>query len=1376
MAVLGGLIGNSPGLVAVRTQVEQLLRRQSGSRRLPPVLILGETGTGKGLLADTIHSAGPRAAGPFVAVNCAAIPETLLEAELFGFEQGAFTDARHAKAGLFQTANRGMLFLDEIGLLPQSLQAKLLTVLEDRTVRRLGSTRSEPVDVWIISATSEDLRAGARRGSFREELYHRLAVVTLQLPALRERGQDILTLAEHFLARTSRDYGLAPKMLTADARATLLAYRWPGNVRELANLMERVALLTDARQVTADQLELRTPRGRPAPRPPDASPPRALTSPSLEHAAAEAERTRILEALRETRGNISRAADRLGVTRNILRYRLKKYGLDVSSGMTEAPAPAQPVSPIAEPTRGPRTAHVQWERRHVALLWVGLVPPAAEETVAFVGPALDTVVEKIGSFGGQVEEVSPSELVAAFGLDPVEDAPRRAAHAALAIQRAAHAGLAAESPKVRIGLHAAEVLVAWVGSAARVDRAAKREALRQLDAFMADDEAGVLVSEAARPFLERRFVLSPSVGGNGTAGIVYRLVGLDQTGLGLGDRLTPFVGRDRELEQLAHGLEQSERRQGQVVAVAGEAGVGKSRLFWEFLESQRTRNSLILVGSAASYGKSMPYLPVIDLLRKYFKIDPRDNSSTVKDRIVEKMLSLEQGLAPAVSPVLALLDLPVDDAQWQPLDPQQKRQRTLEAVKLLLIEESRRGPVVLVFEDLHWIDSETQAVLDTLVDGLPSHRVLLLVSYRPEYQHTWNGKTYYAQLRLDALSPEDSQVLLDSLLGTEKAMASLKATLVGRTGGNPFFLEESVRTLVETDVLTGDRGAYGLSRPVGDIRVPATVQAVLAARVERLSSEDKTLLQTAAVIGKDVPFTLLQAIAEQSDDALRRNLGNLQAAEFLYEARLLPDLEYTFKHALTQEVAYGGLLKERRRVVHAQVVEAMEMSLRDDRLAEQVDRIAYHALRGELWEKALSYFRQAGDRAFAHSAHREATASFDQALIALSHLPTTPSIAEEAIDIRLKAASCLVPLGELEPIIDHLRRAELLAESIGDQRRLAYILTNMTRYFRISGDTAAARDSCKRALEVAEALADAEVTAIANYELAELYRKLGDYLRAIDAFKRTTRQLEAVLSAKPSRPTAPGVGIVFARNWQIMCLAEVGEFSEATTLGEESRRIAERADNPFSLMSTFLAIGSLALLKGDLLNAIPLLKRAVALGREGAFHLLIPQATSALGSAYVLAGQGTAGLALLREAIEQAALRNLNLSRILTRLGEACLAAGLRAEAIEHAQRALDLSRANQEQGHEVYALHLLGEIASYHESVDLRAAGLKYFEALGLGEKLGMHPLVAHCHLGLGKLYRRTGKREPAREHLTTATTMYREMGMRFWLEQAEAELDVLR
>jgi DNA-binding NtrC family response regulator/tetratricopeptide (TPR) repeat protein len=1372
VALLDEVLGNSPGLVGVRTQVEQLLRRQSGPRRLPPVLILGETGTGKGLLAKAIHSAGLRAAGPFVAVNCAAIPETLLEAELFGFEQGAFTDARHAKAGLFQTANGGTLFLDEIGLLPQSLQAKLLTVLEDRTVRRLGSTRSEPVDVWIISATSEDLKAGARRRGFREELYHRLAVVTLQLPALRERGPDILTLAEHFLARTCHDYGLAPKWLADDARAALLAYRWPGNVRELANLMERVALLTDLRQVTANVLKLRTPRDRPSPRLRDdyADPTSRTTSPA--HVMGDVEQARIFEALRETRGNISRAADRLGVTRNILRYRLKKYGLGVSFGTTEPLAPAQPVSPMAEPTRAPRTAHVQWERRHVALLWVDLVAPAAEEPVPYVGPALDTVLQKIGSFGGQVEEVSPSDLVAVFGLDPVEDAPRRAAHAALAIQRAARApGHPAESPTVRIGLHVGEVLVAWVGGAARVDHAAKREALRELATLMADAEAGVLVSETTRPFLERRFVLSPSAGADGTTGTVYRLVGLDQTGLGLGDRLTPFVGRDRELEQLADALEQARRRHGQVVAVVGEAGVGKSRLFWEFMESLRTRDTLIVVGSAASYGKSVPYLPVIDLLRKYFKIDPRDNSKTVKDRITEKMLALEQGLAPAVSAVLALLDLPIDDAQWQPLDPQQKRQRTLEAVKLLLLEESRRGPVVLVFEDLHWIDSETQAVLDTLVDSLPSQRVLLLVSYRPEYQPTWNRKTYYAQLRLDALSREDSQLLLDSLLGTQKAMASLKATLVERTGGNPFFLEESVRTLVETDVLTGDRGAYGLSRPVGDIRVPATVEAVLAARIERLSLEDKTLLQTAAVIGEDVPFSLLQAVAERSDDALRRSLSNLQAAEFLYEARLLPDLEYTFKHALTQQVAYRSVLQQRRRALHVRIGEAIEAAF-PDRLTEHVERLAHHARRGELWDKALRYMRQAGQRAALRSAHREAVPCFDEALVALSHLPDSPQALELGIDLRLELRNSLMALGDTEREGVLISEARDRAEAIGDPRRLSLSLIYESNHLGMLGTPQSALASAERARSLGERLGDSMLQRQARYEQAKAWSTLGEYRRAAHYLRAIVEEAEGLGVSRGG----PGMARVHSRTVLATNLVALGEFGEALVRAEEAVQIAEAAAYDFSVIHGHCVVGLVHARQGNVEMAIGPLERSRRISEARGIKIFFRTIASALGSAYSLSGRSREAVSLLEEAREWTAGQPLGGGALLaSELGMAYLLLGRLADARNAAGEALEIARRRSERGVEAWVLLLWGEIYAGQEPPDIEHAEAPYAAAMERANELGMRPLLAHCHLGLGKLYRRTGKREQALKCLTTAATMYREMEMTYWLEKAEAEMKAL-
>jgi len=316
MEIDADLLGQSPALAAVREQVKGLLQRVA-SGRLPAILIEGETGTGKGLLARMLHRGGPRAGRPFVDVNCAAIPESLLESELFGHEKGAFTDAKQAKAGLFQAAHGGTLFLDEVGLLPVALQGKLLKAVEERTVRRLGGTRNEPIDVWMISATSEDLRAALRGGRMREDLYHRLAVVSLRLPPLRERGEDVVVLAEHFLARACAEYGRPAKTLAPDARAALRDQAWPGNVRELSNVMERVALLTDGARVTAAMLGLSETTAVTA----------APEEPSLNDAVSRLERGRLVEALEKAEGNLSRAAALLGIPRNTLRYRLRRHEL-----------------------------------------------------------------------------------------------------------------------------------------------------------------------------------------------------------------------------------------------------------------------------------------------------------------------------------------------------------------------------------------------------------------------------------------------------------------------------------------------------------------------------------------------------------------------------------------------------------------------------------------------------------------------------------------------------------------------------------------------------------------------------------------------------------------------------------------------------------------------------------------------------------------------------------------------------------------------------------------------------------------------------------------------------------------------------------------
>jgi predicted ATPase len=383
------------------------------------------------------------------------------------------------------------------------------------------------------------------------------------------------------------------------------------------------------------------------------------------------------------------------------------------------------------------------------------------------------------------------------------------------------------------------------------------------------------------------------------------------------------VGRQTELAALHQALERAGAGHGQVVALLGEAGVGKSRLVYEVSHSHCTQGWRVLESAAVSYGKATSYLPVLDLLKRYTHVEDRDETRTIRAKVTGQVPTLDEALQETIPALLWLLDALPEDHAFLSLDPPLRRRRSPEALKRVLVRESQVQPLLLVFEDLHWIDTETQALLDSLVESLPTAR-LLLVNYRPEYQHGWGSKTYYTQLRLDLLPPASADEFLQALLGDEPSLEPLKRLLVARTEGNPFFLEESVRTLVETEVLVGQPGTYRLAKPLDSLQVPATVHAVLAARIDRLPAEEKRLLQTAAVIGTEVPFSLLQAIAEVPEDTLHGGLAHLHAAEFLYETRLFPERDYTFKHALTHEVTYTGMLQERRRVLHARIVDAME--------------------------------------------------------------------------------------------------------------------------------------------------------------------------------------------------------------------------------------------------------------------------------------------------------------------------------------------------------------------------------------------------------------------------------------------------------------------
>jgi len=646
------------------------------------------------------------------------------------------------------------------------------------------------------------------------------------------------------------------------------------------------------------------------------------------------------------------------------------------------------------------------------------------------------------------------------------------------------------------------------------------------------------------------------------------------------------------------------------------------------------------------------------------------------------------------------------------------------------------------------------------VASLPAARLLMLVNYRPEYQHGWGSKTYYTQLRLDALPAESAGELLEALLGTDPALTPLKELLTARTSGNPLFLEESVRTLVETRALSGVRGAYRLTQPVEAIRVPATVQSILASRIDRLPLDEKRLLQSAAVIGKDVPSALLQGITGAQEEDLRRGLAHLQAAEFLYEKSLFPDLEYTFKHALTHDVAYESLLQDRRRDLHAKVVDTIE-TLYSDRLTEQIERLAHHAFRGEVWGKALGYLHQAAAKAFARSANREAVAYLQQALVAIEHLPESRLTLEQAIDLRFDLRNSLFPLGELDAMLTTLREAERLATALDDRRRLAWVSVYMSQYQWVTGHLTDARASGERAGAIAETLGDSALQAVANYYAGAACFSSTDYRDAERFLRRAIDALEGDLSRE--RFGLAGFPSVMARWLLASSLAECGEFTEALIRGQEAVRLGDEVRHPYSLILACWGLALVYALKGELSHASVQLERALALCREWTVPILSPFTAGFLGYLHTLSGRVIEGLSSLQQATKDQEASGLALyqSRLMVWLGETLLLADQPEAALAHAERTLALSRERGERGVEAEAYWLLGEVASSREPLDAEIAEGHYRQALTLASALSMRPLSAHCHAGLAKLYRRAGNDTSAQEHLGMATAMYREMAM---------------
>ena len=1023
-------------------------------------------------------------------------------------------------------------------------------------------------------------------------------------------------------------------------------------------------------------------------------------------------------------------------------------------------------------------AVLEGERKQVTVLFADLkgsmellAERDPEEARKILDPVLEQMMDAVHRFEGTVNQVMGDGIMALFGAPlACEDHAVRACYAALRMQesvkRYADEIHRAEGVpiQIRVGLNSGEVVVRSIGSDLHMDYTAVGQTTHLAARMEQMAMPGTILMPANTLRLAEDYVQVKALGPRAVKGLetpveVYELAGAapvrSRLQAAAARGLTRFVGRGGELDQLRQALERARAGHGQVVAVIGEPGVGKSRLYWEFTHSHRAQGWLVVESGSVSYGKASAYLPVIDLLWIYFQIETRDDARKIREKVTGKLFSLDRALEPALPALLRLLDVPVEDSTWQQLEPSQRRLRTLDGVKHLLLRESQVQPLIVMFEDLHWIDSETQALLDSLVESLPTTSLLLLVNYRPEYRHGWGGKSYFQQLRVDPLPPENAGELLRTLLGEDPSVESLKALLVERTEGNPFFLEECVRTLVETKALMGERGAYRLARASDSLQIPATAQSILATRIDRLAPEDKRLLQAAAVIGKDVPFSLLQAIAEESDEVLRRSVGNLQAAEFLYESRLFPDLEYTFRHALTQQGAYESLLAARRQALHAAAGRALE-SLYAERLDQAYDQLAYHYSRTEDTAKATEYLTRFADKAAGMYAHADAVKALEEALAHAEKLPIDER-ERRSLALVVRRAESLHFLGRRQDIVDLLLRHRERIERLGDPSLTGQYHFWLGWAHAWLGHRAEAFQNLSRSLEEATRIGDEALMGRVHRALALEWTYSG---RPMDEAVAHARQAVSLLELTRDRLWFSQA--LFSLSYSCYY---TGDFDSAIEAAGRLDAIGKTTGDRRAQAESAMAGLSYAT-RGDWTEGVEVCRRCHDLAPdpfEAAFVL------ACLGKAYSEAGDFDRAVSTLEQGVQLADQVRSRQWRewFRTLLAEAYFLSGQMEKAREAARQALEVSTGLGYTWGIAWSHQVLGRVALAQGAAPEAARHLD--DALHAFMAVKARFEEGRTHLFLASLDHAQGARESLAFHVKEAQTLFEVLRVPKYAARAE-------
>ena len=1035
----------------------------------------------------------------------------------------------------------------------------------------------------------------------------------------------------------------------------------------------------------------------------------------------------------------------------------------------------------------------------------GLDPEAAR---AIVDPALQIMMDAVHRYEGYVAQVLGDGILALFGA-PIaqEDHAQRALFAALHMQDA----MGRYSDRVRLEHGAPLTLRIGVNTGEVVVRSIRKEDLHtdyvpvghsiNLAARMEQmaSPGSILITAHTEKLVAGYFALKP-LGEAVIKGVeqplaVFEVIGVgeDRTRLEVAERrgLTRFVGREQELTQMLRALEDALLGHGQVIGVMGEPGMGKSRLFHEF----RRRSSaacLTLAAYSVSHGKASVYLPIIELLKSYFRIEPRDDERSRREKITGKVLTLERSLEDILPYLFSLLDIDEQASSLAQMDAQIRRRRTFEALKKLFLRESLKQPVVLVFEDLHWVDSETQAFLDVLSESIASARLLLLTNYRPEYRHEWGQKTYYTQLRLAPLGHAEMEELLSFLLGDDAGLSAVKALILDKTEGTPFFMEEVVQALVEDGTLTGTAGHYRVTQHTTALQLPPTVQGILAARIDRLAADEKAFLQQLAVVGRNFPLSLMREVLPQADEERYRLLATLQRKEFLYEQPAFPEVEYIFKHALTQEVAYNTVLQESRKLLHERTALALE-ALNQANLEDHYPALAHHYSRSGNAAKAVEYLTLAGEQAARRSANAEAVECFTAALEAFETLPDAVERARQELTLQLSLGASLMATSGYSAVgvEQTYNRARELCLQVGEPLQMAGVVYGLVSFYAVRGNHAASLALLVQFLPVAQRRQDPALSATIHQLLAATLLWTGQLDPAQTHFDRALAFYDPAFQ----RDLMVTIGQDM-ESWPLVynaeCLWLRGYPDQASTLAQRGLAVARDLAHPFSIAEALAAVAIVHLFARDDHAAHPHTESLVSLAEAQGFPWWLAVGPALQGWALIEQAahssereQREAGLVQLQQGL---AAMNVLDAELLVPLLSGGLAEGYArdgqvAAGLMTIDEALALVVKNDERWNEAELYRLKGELLLQEGALVPDASGNAnaaqaqacFRQAIDVAQGQQAKSLELRAVMALARLWQQRGDTTAARNILAPIYAWFTEGFATKDLQEAKALLDEL-